>query len=96
MLISDVYTEIGLKRFKKWYQSGITSVVSMVISVKSIVVASKPTNTIGRMILNRNHRKIAPPSAVDRFEKTVEKNNATVKKTSPKTIVTPIKIKYSR
>ena len=38
--------------------------------MKSIVVASNPTNTIGRIILKRNQRKIVPPSAVDRFEKT--------------------------
>ena len=66
------------------------------ISVKSMVVASNPTKTIGRMMLKRNHRKIVPPSAVDRFENTVEKNNATVKKTNPKTMVTAIKMTYSR
>jgi len=96
MLMSIEYTEIGLNRFRKWYQSGAINCVSMVAVVKSIVVASNPTNTIGRIILKRNQRKIVPPSAVDRFEKTVEKNNATLKKTNPNTMVIPIKVKYSR
>ena len=96
ILISIEYTEIGLNRFRTWYQSGTISCDSISTVVKSIVVASNPTNTIGRIILKRNHRKIAPPRAVDRFEKTVEKNNATVKKTNPNTMVRPIKSRYSR
>ena len=96
MVISVEYTEIGLNRFRTKYQFGALSVDSMVICVKSMVVASNPTKTIGRMMLNRNHRKIAPPRAVDRFENTVEKNKATVRNTNPKIIVSPMKTRYSR
>ena len=96
IVMSVEYTEIGLNKFRKWYQSGTIICDSMVTVEKSIVVASNPTNTIGRIILKRNQRKIAPPRAVDRFEKTVEKNKATLRKTNPKIIVIPIKVKYSR
>ena len=95
-VISVEYTEIGLNRVKMKYQSGAMIVVSVVICEISIVVSSSPTKTMGRMMLNRNHRKIAPPSAVDRFAKMVEKHIATVRKTNPNSMVSPMNAKYSR
>jgi len=96
MVITVEYTEMGLNRFKTKYQSGALMVVFIVILFKSIVVISSPKKTIGRMMLNRNHRKIAPPRAVERLVKMDEKQIATVRNTNPKSIVSPMNARYSR
>ena len=88
----DEYTEVGLNKLSAWYQSGTTIGFPSANSVISIEVASNPIKTIGRIMLKRNHRKIAPPIAVDCLLKSVEKNNATLKNTNPRSMVAPMKI----
>ena len=88
----DEYTDVGLNKLRAWYQSGTTIEFPITNFEISIEAASNPIKTIGRIILKRNHRKIAPPIAVDRLLKIVEKNNATLKKTNPRSIVAPIKM----
>ncbi len=88
----DEYADIGLNKLMALYQSGTLIVVPCTNCVISIVVINNPTNTIGRIMLKRNHRKIAPPIAVDRLLKSVEKNNATLKNTNPSNMVAPMKI----
>ena len=86
------YTDIGLNRVTTLYQSGMVIVSPCINWVISIVVIYNPTKTIGRIMLKRNQRKIAPPIAVDRLLKRVEKNNATLKNTNPRSMVAPMKI----
>lgn len=52
-----------------------------------------PTYIMGKIILNKNQRKIAPPIAAVRFLKIVEKNSEILRKTRPINIVDPIKIR---
>lgn len=88
----DVYTDVGLNKLRAWYQSGTIIVFPIANFVISMLVASSPIKTIGRIMLKRNHRKIAPPIAVDRLLKIVEKNSATLKKTNPRSMVAPMNI----
>ena len=88
----DEYTDVGLNKLRAWYQSGTTIGFPSTNFVISIVVINNPTKTIGRIMLKRNHRKIAPPIAVDLLLKIVEKNSATLKNTNPRSMVAPMKI----
>ena len=88
----DEYTDIGLNKLTALYQSGTLIVFPCTNCVISIVVINNPTKTIGRIMLKRNHRKIAPPIAVDLLLKIVEKNSATLKNTNPRSMVAPMKI----
>ena len=88
----DEYTDVGLNKLRAWYQSGTTIEFPITNFEISIEAASNPIKTIGRIMLKRNHRKIAPPIAVDRLLKSVEKNSATLKNTIPRSMVTPMKI----
>ena len=62
------------------------------IFIISELAVNMPTKTIGKIILKKNQRKIAPPMAVDRLLNNVDKNNASAKKTKPIIIVANIKI----
>ena len=89
---SAEYTDIGLTRSIKKYQSGTTP---LIISDKAAPPHAIPRKMMGSIMLKKNHKKIAPPSAVDLFLKSVEKKNATVRYTRPTKMVAIIKIRYS-
>jgi hypothetical protein len=93
IVMSEVYTEIGLHKLRTWYQSGATIEPPEITVLKSTLAASNPIKTISRIIRKRNQRKIAPPIAVDLLLKTVEKNSATLRNTNPISMVDPMKIR---